>query len=416
MAFSLRTPAAACAAWLLLSGCGGSSTADALIGPDGGSVVHDDGVTLTVPPGALSTFRQIIIRPSDEKLSRGAFEQVGDSYLIEPRDLEFKIPAQLTFDADAGERPSVLLKTEADAPRVIAYSAADDRPTAYIGRLGVVAAAKGGDPIATVDMPMLARTPDTTDLKAASINAASLTISPKGVNTIDVGFTAFDPSGMNKSLLNGDGSTYCGFKFGAVMGASITNGCSNGISSGALSLSSTQAVVQVLPFLIGKLERPVIVEVQLGTGDLTFSAGYIPFDTSDCFLESCSAHGTCDESGGTAACICDDGYAPGKEGLSCDCVPKCEGKQCGGDGCGGNCQPGCNADTHTCNYDNGQCDPLPEPETTGMSATESGTTTTGDGTTTSDGTTGDSTTITSGDGTTTTGGQSSSGGSSSTTG
>ena len=391
MAFSLRTPAAACGAWLLLSGCGGSSTADALIGPEGGSVVHDDGVTLTVPPGALSVVRQIIIRPSDEKLSRGSFEQVGDSYLIEPRDLEFRIPAQLTFDTSVDERPTVLIKP--GETRVIAYDSADDRPTAYIGSLGIVAAAKGGDPIATVDAPILARTPDTTDLKAASINAGQLTITPKGVTSLSMGFTAFDISGMSKSLLNGEGTAYCGFKFGAVMGASITGGCSNGAASGSLALSSPQANVQVLPFLIGKLERPVIVEVQLGNDELAVSAGYFAFVTSGCFLESCSGHGTCDDADGTAACTCEDGYAPGED-LSCDCVPRCDGKMCASDGCGGECKPGCNADTHTCNYQNGQCDPLPEPETTGMSATESGTT--GDGTTS---TTGDGTTSTTGDGT-----------------
>lgn len=405
MAFSLRVPRALCGAWLLISGCADSSTADALIGPDGGSVVHEDGVTLTVPPGALSTFHQIIIRPSDEKLSRGSFEQVGGSYLIEPRILQFKIPAQLTFDKSVKDKPSVLIKP--GETRVIAYSSADDKPTAYIGSLGIVAAAKGGDPVAVVDAPTLSRTPDTTDLKGASVNVGELMVSPTGVTTLDVGFTAFDPTGESLRLLNGEGSSYCGFKFGSVTGASIIGGCSTGTASGSLALNNPQATVQVLPFLIGKLERPVIVEVQLGNGDLAISAGYFAFNTSPCFLESCSGKGLCDDTSGKAVCTCDDGYAPG-EALSCDCVPQCEGRQCAGDGCGGNCQPGCNADTHSCNFDNGQCVPLPPPETTGDDSsgdmsTGPSTTTTGDPSTT---TTGDPSTTTTGDASSTTSGSS----------
>jgi len=402
MAFSLRVPLALCGAWLLLSGCSDNTTADALIGPEGGSVVHED-VTLIVPPGALSTVRQIIIRPSDEKLvPGGGFEQVGASFLIEPRSLQFKIPAQLIFERSVKDRPTVLLKP--GERRIIAYSATDDKPTAYIGTLGIVAAAKGGDPVATVDAPALARTPDATDLGAASINAGELMVTPVGVTTLDIGFTAFDPTGESQRLLNGDGSSYCGFKFGSVTGASIIGGCSTGNASGSLALNSPAATIEVLPFLIGKLERPVIVEVQLGTGDLAISAGYFAFNTSPCFLESCSGKGMCDDTSGAALCTCEEGYAPGED-LSCDCVPKCEGKQCGGDGCGGNCQPGCNADTHSCNADNGLCVPLPPPETTGDE-------TTGPGTTTGP----ESTSTTGPDGTSTTGGTSSTGEASSTSG
>jgi len=408
MAISLRVPRALCGAWLLLAGCSDNPTADALIGPEGGEVVHDDGVTLIVPPGALSTVRQIIIRPSDEKLGIGDYEQVGNSYLIEPRSLQFKIPAKLVFNKTVKDSPSVLLRP--GDRRVIAYSAADDKPTAYIGSLGIVAAAKGGRPVAAVDTPALARTPDATDLGAASINFGELMVTPDGVNTLDIGFTAFDPTGESKRLLNGDGSSYCGFKFGSVTGASIIGGCSTGVASGSLALNGPQATVQVLPFLIGKLERPVIVEVQLGQGDLAVSAGYFAFNTSPCFLESCSGKGVCDDSGGPGVCSCEDGYAPGED-LSCVCVPRCEGKQCASDGCGGTCKPGCNADTHSCNVDNGQCVPLPEPETTGDPST--GDPSTGDPSTGAPMTTGDASTST-GDASTT-GDASSTGASSSST-
>ena len=378
MAFSLRSVLFASTTLTVLTSCGGQDTADALIGPEGGVVAHDNGITLTVPPGALLVTRQIIIRPSDEKLSRGNFEQVGAAYLIEPRDLEFRIPAELTFDTSIKEKPTVLLMP--GDKRVIAYSAADDKPTAYIGTLGVVAAAKGGEADATIDAPKLARVPGDTDLKTPAIDSAEVKVTPNGVTSLDLGFTAFDISGESKALLNGDGTNYCGFQLGAVLGASKIGGCSLNLASGVLQLSAPQATVQVQPFLIGKLDRPVIVEVQVGKDDLAVSAGYFAFNTSPCFLESCSGKGTCDDSSGKAVCTCDPGYAPG-EGISCDCVPQCEGKECAGDGCGGECKPGCNADTHSCNYDNGQCEPLPPPETTGD------TTTTGDGTTTGGGST-----------------------------
>jgi len=362
MAFSLRPLFVASTTLALLTSCGGQDTADALIGPEGGVVAHDDGVTLTVPPGALLVTRQIIIRPSDEKLSRGDFEQVGDAYLIEPRDLEFRVPATLTFDTSIKEKPTVLLKPGEN--RVIAYSASDDKPTAYIGTLGVVAAATGGDAIATVDAPKLARTPDATDLKSPAIDKAELKVTPKGASSLDIGFTAFDLSGESKALLNGDGTQYCGFQLGAVLGASKIGGCALNVSSGVLALSAPQATIEVQPFLIGKLDRPVVVEVQVGTGDLVFSAGYFAFDTSECYLVSCAGKGDCMEAGSKAMCTCDEGFATLNDPLICECVPQCKGKQCGGDSCGGQCG-GCNQDTHTCNDETQQCDPLPPPESTG---------------------------------------------------
>ena len=87
MAFSLRTVMFASTTLALLTSCGGQDTADALIGPEGGVVAHDDGVTLTVPPGALLVTRQIIIRPSDEKLTLLAFRSCGvENQVVVVRD------------------------------------------------------------------------------------------------------------------------------------------------------------------------------------------------------------------------------------------------------------------------------------------------------------------------------------------
>lgn len=382
MAFTLKLSAALAGLWLV-SSCGGSTTADALIGPEGGVVSHDDGITLTVPPGALLTTRQIVIRPSDESLSSGAFKQVGGAYLFEPRDLEFKIPAELVFsNEDTPDRPVVLLKPD---QRVIAYSGADDRAVGYIGTLGVAAMGQGGDPDGTVDMPTLARTPDTVDLAKAFTNVADLKVTPAGTTALDLGFTAFAPAGMSAAHLNGEGTAYCGFKLGMTMGASITGGCSGGLTSATLLISAPQVSTQVVPFLIGKVSDPVIVEVQIGTGDLAISAGYFAFKTSACYLESCAGHGMCDDSSGAAQCMCDDGFAA--NGLSCDCVPQCDGRECGYDGCQGSCAPGCNPDTHACNDQAGVCEPLPPPETSGPMTTTVDPDTTAPGTTTDDGTT-----------------------------
>lgn len=359
MACSLRAPIALACLWAL-SSCGGTDTADALIGPEGGVVSHDDGITLTVPPGALLTTRQIVIRPSSDDLTRDGYKMVGKAYLFEPRDLEFKIPAELAFDGDA-DKPVVLLKP--GEKRVIAYSGADDRAVAYIGTLGVASLGSAGDPIATVDKPTLARSPAEVDLGGAAINTAELTVTPVGLTAIDIGFTAFNPSGMSAAQLNGEGTHYCGFKPGMILGASITNGCSNGLASATLNLSAPSATVQVVPFLIGKVSEPVIVEVQVGDGDIAQSLGYFPFKTSACYLESCSGKGTCSDGNGTAPAVCDcvDGYEA--NGLACMCIPQCDGRQCGGDACNGSCGD-CGAEAQ-CDNDAGQCVPLPPPETTG---------------------------------------------------
>jgi hypothetical protein len=396
MAYTLRGPAALACLWFV-SSCGGPDTADALIGPEGGVVSHDDGVTLTVPPGALLTTRQIVIRPSSESLSSGDYKQVGGAYLFEPRDLEFKVPAELTFESkDTPTKPVVLLRPD---KRIIAYSGADDRAVAYIGSLGVAAMGSAGEPVATITAPALARTPAEVDLTSAAVNVAELKVMPAGTTVIDLGFTAFAPAGMSAAQLNGEGTAYCGFKLGMILGASITGGCSNGLTSATIGLSSPDATAQVVPFLIGKVSEPVIVEVQVGTGDLAVSAGYFAFKTSACYLESCAGHGLCDDSSGQAKCGCDDGYMA--NGLSCDCIPQCDGRQCGFDGCQGNCAPGCDANTHTCNGETGQCEPLPPPETSGPPMTTepetSGTTMTPDNTTTDPSTTTSTSTTTSGE-------------------
>lgn len=392
MVVSLRLPFVRSfflAAAALLPGCQDTSAVYALIGPEGGELALEEGPTIKIPAGALATTRQIVIRPVDDDLGRGTFKQSGGAYRLEPTDLDLRIPAEVTFAGDAPEQPTVLWRR--GEGRVVSHAAADDRALAYIGGLGVIALAAGGDLAGAVDEPKLARVPGDVNYDAPLVDIAQVKVSPKGAQQLDIGFTIYDPKGMSNRPLNGEGSRYCGLKFAGVQGGSIVAGCSGGFSTGSVSVNSTQVTVDAVPFLLGKIDGAVLVEVQVGSGDLAHSVGYLPFVTGACYLESCSGHGICDSSSGAAACMCDEGYAPG-EGLVCNCVPNCDGRNCGGDGCGGDCGP-CDGE---CNEGVCQDEPPPmttEPDTTTGTTMEPDTTTTTDpGTTTDDSTTTSTTT------------------------
>jgi hypothetical protein len=404
MASLARLPLVCSLAVLALApGCQDSSAVYALIGPEGGSVSMPEGPTLTFPPGALLSTRQIVIRPVDDNLTTGNFKQSGGAYRIEPTDLDLKVPVEVTFDADSPAVPSVLWRR--GMGRVVAHAAADDRALAYIGALGTIALAAGDVPVAKVDEPAIARIPGEANFAAPAVDTATIKITPAGTGTLEVGFTVYDPMGMSNRPLNGDGSRYCGFKFDAVQGGSITSGCSGNVATGSIALSSTQVVLDIRQFLLSKVDNPVLVEIQVGNGTISNSVGYITFSNSTCYDESCSGHGECDQSGGSPMCVCDDGYAPG-EGLTCECVKQCDGRNCGGDGCGGSCG-NCGPDSQ-CNQDAGVCEGMPPPETT----TEPPPMSTGEPDPSSTGEPGTSTSTTTGDDTTSTSTSSTSGGSS----
>lgn len=388
MASLARLPLVCSLAVLALApGCQDSSTAYALIGPEGGSVSLPEGPTLNFPPGALLSTRQIVIRPVEDNLTTGNFKQSGGAYRIEPTDLDLKVPAEVTFDADSPAVPSVLWRR--GMGRVVAHAAADDRAVAYIGALGTIALAAGDVPVAKVDDPALARIPGEANFSAPAVDIASLKITPAGTGTLEVGFTIYDPMGMSNRPLNGDGSRYCGFKFASVQGGSITSGCSGNVATGSIALSSTQVVLDIEQFLLDKVDNAVLVEVQVGNGTISNSLGYFTFNNSACYGESCSGHGMCDQSGGAPACACDDGYAAGED-LTCVCVPQCTPGMCGGDNCGGQC--GCGPDEQC---QDGTCQPLPPPETTDpppMSTGEPDPSSTGEPGTSTSTTTGDDTT------------------------
>ncbi len=94
---------------------------------------------------------------------------------------------------------------------------------------------------------------------------------------------------------------------------------------------------------------------------------------------TCSGHGECTsvDDDTRAVCVCDTGYRA--EGLDCVaasadgdadedvdrendvCVPRCSGRECGPDGCGGRCLPGC-IPGDVCDEDTGHCECVPSCE------------------------------------------------------
>ena len=106
----------------------------------------------------------------------------------------------------------------------------------------------------------------------------------------------------------------------------------------------------------------------VSSGTFVTNLGYFPFKTGACFGVSCSGYGQCMAQGDQPACACNEGYANGVEDpLTCQCVPKCEGRVCGTDSCGGSCG-GC-GENMMCT-DDGQCVNVPDPGTTDMSTTD----------------------------------------------
>lgn len=375
----------------LLVACGDASEAE--IGPDGGEL-RIDNLTVVIPPGAMGTTRKLKISPSEANLSRSSFQQVGDAYLLEPSDLRLKIPATATFTKLKDVTKPAVLHQFGDAGKIHSYTPAEGDAVAYIGAFGTIAAAKAGDLAATVDTPMLLATPYDAEPSAAIVDTLAMKITPNGINLVDVILTAYDMNGENNRDLNG--GAFCAFKIQNVQGASIATGCTTGSTTVTLGLTSSSVDFEAIPFLLGKVDSPVVVQVEVGSQELVNTLGYLSFGTSPCFYETCSGRGTCVESGGVASCMCDEGYAPSppeEEELGCECVPQCGGRECGGDSCGGSC--GSCGEGSTCNNDAGTCEPdAPDPTTTTTGPDPTTTTTGPDPTTTSTTSTSTSTTTT----------------------
>ena len=93
--------ASAAVALLLIGGC---EAAPEAIGPQGGTVVSDDGrFSLEIPPGALDTHVKVTITSVECELPSA----LGPCYRLAPRGLGFMLPATVTYELGGMELDAV---------------------------------------------------------------------------------------------------------------------------------------------------------------------------------------------------------------------------------------------------------------------------------------------------------------------
>lgn len=316
------------------------------IGPMGGSI-SGGGMTLQVPAGALTADTDFVLTVSKRDLSARDYVQEGSAIDIGPEGTRLRLPAELSFTGGP-ESPAVLF-TQDD------LTVAANGSSAWINELGTAAVAAAG--IVTVEVlePALGDSPSSAGMthRDAAHFRVALTETPR----FNVAMSLYDTEQYYDKPLNGTGQGEgdCGFALATVLGGSLAGGCSDGPLTATIGVTSAEIQFDIAPYQSGKLETPVVVGLVGGSDDLAFQLGFFSFDTSPCYAETCSGYGVCEVQGANAACVCNEGYAPGED-LSCECVPNCEGRQCGGDGCGGGCAPGC-GDGEFCDDGSGQCMP-----------------------------------------------------------
>jgi len=352
------------------------------IGPMGGTLAGA-GITLDVPPGAVTADTEFELRTANRSLSVRDYEQSGGAYALWPEAFKLRLPAELSF-AEAPDPAAVLFVQ--DELTVAAHGS-----SAWINELGAFAIAREGTPAVTMLEPPLGATPD--EAGAPLRDLAHLRVGVSDTPHLNLALSLYDVAQHYTKPLNGNGDGDCGLQVEGqtVIGGSLSLACSNDPPlTGQVGVTSAEIQFDVVPNQSGKLEMPVVVGVVAGSDELAYQLGFFSFDTSPCYGETCSDQGTCEVSGDTPQCVCNPGHAPG-DGLTCDCVPQCDGRECGGNGCGEFCPPGC-PDGETCN-DQGQCvpdgtDEGPMDTTTdgGDSTTDGGDTTTSGGGTTDGGT------------------------------
>jgi len=334
------------------------------IGPMGG-MIAGGGLTLVVPAGALTADTDFVLRATTTDLSARDFDQRGGSFALEPQGMRLRLPAELTLSGGP-EEPAVLFTQDG-----LTVAAAGN--SAWINELGTASIAKAGVMAAQVVEPALGPTPAQAGTTFRDL--ARFRVGLTEVPSFSVALTAYDTAQVYDKPLNGSGDGDCAFEIGGVLGGSLSAECSEGQVTARVRVTSAEIQFDVTPYQSGKLDTPVVVGVVGGAEDLAFQLGFFSFDTSPCYSETCSGYGTCAVQGENAVCACSDGYAPGED-LSCVCVPDCAGRQCGGNGCGDTCAPGC-GDGETCDVA-GQCVPDGSEETTTDPTDPTDATTTGD--------------------------------------
>jgi hypothetical protein len=332
----------------------GDVVAVEMIGPDGGRI-EGAGLHLTIPAGALTAETTLEIRRSPRDLSAEAFKQRGDALALFPTGLILRQPAALTFDSavDPGGDPLAIL-FEQDGLTVAAVTG-----TAYLNELGTVAVAAAAPPRVELLAPGVGTSPESAG--ASNLDTAHLQLRVREIPDLHVSLTIFDTASAYLKPLNGVSEGECGFQLEAISGGSLAGGCSDGPFTATVGVTSEQVEFDVVPFLAGKLQTPVVVGVVAGGDALAYQLGFFRFETNACFEESCSGVGQCEVVGVEGRCTCPAGFQA--QGLECACLPDCDGRYCGADGCGGQCAPGCDAG-EACDADLGVCVP-PTADSTG---------------------------------------------------
>lgn len=329
----------------------GELLVSARIGPEGG-MLEGEGVRLVVPPGAFTTEQDLQLRTSTENLSAADYRQSGPAMALYPAGLGLALPAELTFNSGPSE-PAVLFQQDG-------LTVAGNGLTTYVNELGPIAVAGAGTPVVTLGEPLLSTTPE--QVGAVIHDTAAMRINAQDVSRVQMVMTAYDFAGAYTRPLNGMSSGDCAFRLENVTGASLSGGCSEAATTASLTVNGGAVGFDAVPFLVGKVDTPVTVGVIVGGEEISHFVGFFGFDTSACFEETCSGRGVCNPDVEGGACVCDDGFAPGPD-LTCVCVPQCEGRECGDDGCGMEC--GFCADGEGCS-ESAQCVPFDD-STTGES-------------------------------------------------
>jgi hypothetical protein len=341
------------------------------IGPDGGTLAGG-GIRLEVPANAVTADTDFELRTGTLDLSARDYVQNGGSFGLYPEGLHLRLPAELTFTG-ASDDSAVLFGQDG-------LTVAAQGQRAWINELGAIASSSAGTPMSSVLEPELGATPD--DAGAPHRDMAHMRVMTAETPRFHVALTIYDPEQYYDKPLNGSGEGDCGFRLGNVAGGSLGSDCSSGPLTAEVAVTSAEIAFDVTPYQAGKMETAVVVGVVGGAEDLAYQLGFFAFDTSPCYDEDCSGVGVCEVQGDTPVCTCADGYEPGPE-LTCECVPQCDGRECGFDGCEGQCPPGC-GEGEFCDDGSGQCVPDGSEESADNGTTDDAGTTTDDPSTTTD--------------------------------
>jgi hypothetical protein len=351
--------------------------ARATIGPEGGTL-QGGALTIEFPPGAIAVETELRLIEVDRKLVAGDFAQKGKAYAIEPAELRLRLPAEATISAEL-DAASVLVEWPSGT---VAFSGT----SAYLDRLGTLALAEAGTQSIQAIDPVFEASPSAPG--QAHVDNLHVELQLENTHRVDLRIVAWDYS-LGQGVLNGDNGV-CGFKLAQLEGGSLTTGCAGGELSASINAAGDHVSFTILPLHAPALDEPVSVGIIASDDQLGYSLGYFAFSTGSCYLEECSGHGTC-EPNDPPTCACDEGFAPPDEDpLACACVPQCDGRECGGDSCGGSCGD-CGPDEE-CIYGEGICQPAGGETTDATTDSDSSSDTSGDTSdSTSDSTSTDST-------------------------